>query len=97
MSEPHGRLRIAGARPSSGRLFRNKELNGADHGARKGQTIEGKGGEDKTRKEKVRQIGQADRALLLANAKRLQDFDHAGGVRPAIRDDAGEYLQGRAV
>ena len=47
--------------------------------------------------EKVEQIRKADRALLLAHTERLQDFDHAGGVRAALCHEAGEHLQGRAV
>ena len=43
------------------------------------------------------QGGQADRSLLLADAERLQDFDHAGRVRPAVQFDPGEHFQGRAV
>ena len=42
-------------------------------------------------------IGQADRALLLADAERLQDFDHAGRVQAALHHDPGEHFQGRAV
>ena len=42
-------------------------------------------------------ISKADRTLLLADAERLQDFDHAGGVRAALHHDPGEHIQGRAV
>jgi glutathione S-transferase len=40
---------------------------------------------------------RADRALLLADAERLEDLDHAGGVRVALRCAPRRHFQGRAV
>ena len=40
---------------------------------------------------------RADRALLLADAERLEDFDHARRVRPAVCRAADQHLQGRAI
>ena len=39
----------------------------------------------------------ADRALLLADAERLEDFDHAGRMRAALCRAPDRHLQGRAV
>ena len=39
----------------------------------------------------------ADRALLLADAERLENFDHARRVRAAVCRASGRHLQGRAV
>ena len=33
-------------------------------------------------------LSESDRALLLADAERLEDLDHARGVRPAVCDPA---------
>src|SRR5262249_53481595 len=40
---------------------------------------------------------ETDRPLLLADAERLEDYDHARGGRASLRDDPGQYLQGRSV
>src|SRR5580704_4990855 len=40
---------------------------------------------------------ETDRALLLADAERLEDLDHARGMRPAVCDPAARYFQGRTV
>ena len=61
------------------------------------------GGEAQKRKqarepgESCQKIAEADRALLLADAERLQDFDHAGRVQAALHHDPGEHFQGRPV
>src|SRR5262249_29249037 len=39
----------------------------------------------------------ADRALLLADAERLEGLDHARGVRRALRHTRGRYFEGRAI
>ena len=40
---------------------------------------------------------RADRALLLADAERLENFDHAGGMCAALCGAPGRYFQRRAV
>ena len=44
-----------------------------------------------------RREGCDDRLLLLADAERLEGRDHAGGMRPRIPHDPGQYRQGRPV
>src|SRR4029079_917015 len=44
-----------------------------------------------------RQAEQADRPLLLADAERLEDIDHAGGVRTAVQCDPGKHRARRSV
>src|SRR5260221_3757776 len=41
------------------------------------------------------QAEQADRSLLLADAERLEDLDHAGGVRAALQCDPGKHREGQ--
>ncbi len=40
---------------------------------------------------------EADRSLLLADAERLEDIDHAGRMRPAVQRDPGEHRARRSV
>src|SRR5262249_13209015 len=41
--------------------------------------------------------GQADRSLFLADPERLEDHDHARGVRASLHHRSGRYFQGRSV
>src|SRR6516165_10181399 len=43
------------------------------------------------------EIAKADRAMVLADAERLQDLDHAGRVQAPLHDDPGKHRKGRAV
>src|SRR5674476_59375 len=79
-------------------IFRRFRAMEQGNGAREGETgkkIEAGQGEGPSRQTgRQGQIGKADRTLLLADAERLQDFDHAGRVQAALHPDAGEYFQG---
>src|SRR5690242_1519931 len=90
----HGRCGLHPSHLGLDDWFGKTSGNGERYGARKKE----KGSlESKEKREKTSQAAEADRTLLLAHAERLQDFDHAGGVRASVRDEAGEYFQGRTV
>ena len=94
-------LRFAGSRPRSDgvpskTIARREQGNGA-HGEAKFQNVEKDVQEGQDGGEEERRQGEADRPLVLADAERLQDLDHAGGVPAALHPGAGEHRQRRAV
>ena len=57
----------------------------------------GKPGKPEAREAAAAAADPADRALLLADAERLEDFDHARRVRAALRGAPGRHFEGRAI
>ena len=51
----------------------------------------------KSSKSKPAQAPASDRTALLADAERLENLDHARGMRAALRYEAGEHLHRRPV